>query len=581
MFLLVTLGTAAFLIAFILISRIFGRKVPLLPYRLALIILVSLICGWIFWLIRPAVGFRFPALWIWTGIILVTGALFCTRDENDYGLFIPFGVFLLALLVFSVYSGKMTQAGRYRDLLAGHITQTEAIDFTKDIAPIDLNNLRVVDQKLARQRGATLIESIAGLGSQVELGTMNIQNLNGEFDIITGAGASRRLKFDNELVWAGVLYPSGPFREKTTPGYVIVSALDAGRAFFVTAVGGEKLAVKYSTGHYFGNNLVRHLRSNGYLTRGIADYTFELSDQGKPYYAVTLFQKQIGWNAPEAVGVVTVDVQSGEIKEYTIDDAPAFVDRIQPEAFIEKQLNYYGRFVHGWLNSWLKKKDVQSKTAGTSLVYSDGQAYFYSGMQSAGSDRGTSGFVLVNTRTKETRLYRISGITEDRAGEALENAKGVKEAGYTSTPAILYNIGGRAVYFATLKGSDGLVKMYGFISISNEQILGVGTSVREALRAFETALINAGDPLSLDSVVQETAVEAVVSAVARETLSGMTYYYLMLEGYAGMEFLGSSDTFKELKWTRPGDKVEIVYPQGSRETVTIRAFNNKAVDLIP
>ena len=349
--------------------------------------------------------------------------------------------------------------------------------------------------------------------------------------------------------------------------------------FFITSVNGETLSVNYSTGHYFGHNLQRYLRANGYMTKGITDYTFELSDDGKPYYVVTLFEKMIGWKGPDATGVVVVDVQSGEINEYSIDDAPGFIDRIQPEVFITNQLNDWGKLVHGWFNGWIKQKDVLTKTSGTSLVYSGGEAYFYSGIQSAGSDRGTTGFVLLNTRTKETKMYRISGIAEDRAGEALENAKGVKEAGYSATSAILYNIGSRPVYFATLKGADGLVKMYGFISLKNEQVLGVGTTVREALRAFETALINSNEALSIDSAVSEEQVEATVSAVAQETISGMTYYYLMLEGYPSNEFLGSSDSFRELKWTRPGDSVRLTFPKGDSLTVSIRQFDNLLIDL--
>ena len=176
-------------------------------------------------------------------------------------------------------------------------------------------------------------------------------------------------------------------------------------------------------------------------------------------------------------------------------------------------------------------------------------------------------------------MYRISGISEDRAAEALENAKGVREAGYSSTSPILYNIGSRPVYFATLKGSDGLVKMYGFISLKNEQILGVGTTVKDALRAFETSLINSGDSETLDSSVSLTRLRAVVSAVAKETISGMTYYFLLLDGYPGIEFSGSSDSFRELKWTEAGDTVELVYPEGGQKSVSIREFDNTGLAL--
>ena len=579
MFLIVTAATAAVLFIFLFIAKARLGITGIFPLRIIIILLVSLLTGWILWLTRPAVGFNYPALWIWLAAALLTGALLSIGKGFDIVMFSPFFIVIASVLILSVINGRVVRSAEYRNLMGDSITDTESIDFTSDVEAIDLDNLRVVDQELARQRGGTLIESIPGLGSQVELGTMNIQNLNGTFSIITGGGENKTLSFNNELVWAGVLHPSGAFKERATPGYIIVSALDAGRAFFITSVNGEDLSIGYSTGHFFAHNLQRHLRKNGYITKGITDFTFELSDDGRPYYVVTLFEKKIGWRGSDATGVVVVDVQSGEIAEYAIDEAPAFIDRIQPEAFITRQLNDWGKLVHGWFNSWIKQKDVLTKTSGTSLVYSGGDAYFYSGIQSAGSDRGTTGFVLLNTRTKKTRMYQISGIAEDRAGEALENAKGVKEAGYSATAAILYNIGSRPVYFSTLKGADGLVKMYGFISLKNEQILGVGTTVREALRAFETALINSNESLSLDSSITEERIEAVVSAVVQETISGMTYYYLMLEGVPSKEFLGSSDSFRELKWTKPGDTVKLTYPKGDSSTVSIRLFDNLLIGL--
>ncbi len=579
MFFITLSASFAVLAVFYFISAIGKQKsTATAVLNLVLILITAAVTAWIFWLARPAVGFRYPALWLWALSMTAVGPFFAGRRINIF-YFLPLTAVALAAVVMLFAGGKIIRSKDYYSLMNNKITDTESLDFNADVEPVDLSKLRLVDQQLAGQRGSTLIESISGLGSQVELGRMSIQNLNGSFDIVTGEGETRTLSFDNELVWVGVLHPSGAFKEKTTPGYIIVSSQDASRAFFVTALNGKKLEINYSTGHYFGNNLQRYLRANGYMMKGITDYTFELKNDGRPFYIVTLYDKTIGWNGPEASGIVAVDVQTGEITEYSIDEAPAFIDRIQPELFINRQLNYWGAFTHGWLNSWIKQKDVLKKTEGTSLVYSGGEAYFYSGMQSAGSDRGTTGFVLVNTRTKDTRFYRISGITEDRAGEALENAKGVKEAGYSATPAILYNIGSRPVYFCTLKGADGLVKMYGFISLKNEQILGVGTTVREALRAFETALINSSDSLSIDSSVSETIMETVVSDITSETISGMTYYYILFQDYPETEFLGSSDTFRELKWTKPGDMVRITFPEGEQKTVSLRDFDNLRLGL--
>ena len=49
------------------------------------------------------------------------------------------------------------------------------------------------------------------------------------------------------------------------------------------------------------------------------------------------------------VGVVIVDPQTGVTKEYSIENTPTWVDRIQPEKFIETQLNDWGQYVNGLL----------------------------------------------------------------------------------------------------------------------------------------------------------------------------------------------------------------------------------------
>ena len=89
---------------------------------------------------------------------------------------------------------------------------------------------------------------------------------------------------------------------------------------------------------------------NGYCTTGLTDYTFEIDDKGKPFWVVTKFEKKIGFSGNDAVGVVVVDAQTGEFREYSIANTPKWVDRIQPIDFVEEQLNDWGDYVHGYWN---------------------------------------------------------------------------------------------------------------------------------------------------------------------------------------------------------------------------------------
>jgi hypothetical protein len=89
------------------------------------------------------------------------------------------------------------------------------------------------------------------------------------------------------------------------------------------------------------------------------------------------------------------------MRSYTIAKTPKWVDRIQPLEFIEDQLNDWGEYVHGYWN--FSNADKLQITEGLTLVYGkDSKSYWYTGLTSVGKDESAVGFVLVDTRTKET-----------------------------------------------------------------------------------------------------------------------------------------------------------------------------------
>lgn len=80
------------------------------------------------------------------------------------------------------------------------------------------------------------------------------------------------------------------------------------------------------------------------------------------------------------------------------------------------------------------------------------------GLTSVAADESNIGFVLVNSRTKESKRYNISTATE---WSAMESAQGsVQEKGYISTFPLLFNMENKPVYQLSLKDDAGLIKMY-------------------------------------------------------------------------------------------------------------------------
>ncbi|MFA5318414.1 MAG: hypothetical protein WC323_03005 [Patescibacteria group bacterium] len=307
----------------------------------------------------------------------------------------------------------------------------------------------------------------------------------------------------------------------------------------------------------------------------MTDWTFEIDESGRPYYVVTRYEKRVGYFGDDPAGVVVLDVQNGDIQDYRVDEAPSWIDRIQPENIITQQLDDWGMFVHGWWNP--SQKDRLKTTPGMSLVYGNtGDSYWYTGMTSVGADESTVGFVLVNTRTKEAKFYSQAGATETAAMRSAEGA--VQEKGYGATFPIMYNVSGLPTYFTTLKDEAGLVKLMAFVSVESYSLVGIGENVQASLQTYRRAVNSRGNAVALDGAVACYEAKGVVERLATEVKSGNTYYYLVIAGYPQKQFVGSSDISPELVNTRLGDEISMVFEDGGSASIYISRFDNFALD---
>ena len=99
-----------------------------------------------------------------------------------------FGILGFMLIFQLFFTAKIFRAGSYRNLL-GNVTTDNV--FSKDIAPIAIDKIRVVDEQLANLLGEKVIGQQASLGSKAHLGRFTIQ------------------KIKNQLYWVAPLLHSG------------------------------------------------------------------------------------------------------------------------------------------------------------------------------------------------------------------------------------------------------------------------------------------------------------------------------------------------------------------------------------
>jgi len=475
-----------------------------------------------------------------------------------------FGLSFLVIIPFFTTPIWMGHSKEYRVLLSDNNVDESGV-FANDVDYIDTSQVRLVDQSLAVKLAETKLGEDPGLGSRVKIGHMRIQSVNGK------------------LYWVGPLEWSGFFKwffgDSGTPGYVAVSAFNQRDVRLIQKLNDNRINLELGEGAFFGDYIMRYIWDKGYATVPFTDPTFEVDDNWKPYWVITKYKRGVGYSGNIATGVIIVDPQTRKITDYTIDDAPDWVDRIQPEDFIAAQIDYWGELVHGFWSNF-ENKDKLKHTPGISLVYgSDGRAKWYTGIQSTGSDQGTTGFMLVDTRTGKAKYYKQSGITEEACKRNILGLVAEKP-GWSVTNCILYNVGGHPTYIAIIKDADGNPKQIGMASVINRDVVVSNPQIQGALRAFRSELRGKGNIAGVDNKVKQLITKGIVVRFGIEVLEGNTYYYLVLDSEPNKVFLATTNLNSyELPITKIGDLVKVYYDDSGRSISDMTNFDNMNITL--
>ena len=521
----------------------------------------------LFYINLPVINYGFTGFAIILLLLVILGIVFSlglivlqktkqvkiVNRPNKF-LYVLIGVLLVYCIVLPfVTSLKVFRSDSFQKLI-GKVNNGQKI--TNHIAPISIDKIRVVDEELAHLLGEKILGSQPALGSQVELGDFCIQKVN-----------------DN-LYWVAPLLHSGFLKwlnnQDGTAGYVMVSATNERDVKLVQHVNGTAIKIRYQPSAYFGSDLHRHAYFNGNATVGLTDFSFEIDDTGKPFWVITKYVKKIGFSGKEATGVIVVDAQSGVINEYSIAETPKWVDRIQPLDLIEDQLNDWGEYVHGYWN--FANQDKLQITEGLTLVYGENnKSYWYTGLTSVGKDESAVGFVLVDTRNKETTFYKQSGATEYAAQSSAQGK--VQEKGYKASLPIPYNINNIPTYVMTLKDAGGLVKMFAMVAISDYTIVGVGNTMRETLTSFKNVYNMADNKINPNSVSNKKSLKSIVTRIQNDVKNGNSFYYFKVKDYPNI-FVGSSQRSYQLPMTMVGDSIKISFDIDLEEVIDVSSFEN-------
>lgn len=463
-------------------------------------------------------------------------------------------VFIIAIqFLGNIIGHPIFHSGAYSKLIT-----VEDGDFTTDVAELSMNQIPVVDKDSAQRLGNRKLGEMSDLVSQFEIMDMYTQiNYQGTPYRVTP------LQYGDVIKWFAN-------RSQGLPAYVMVNMVTQ-----ETSLKRLDEGMKYSPSEYFFRNLNRHLRfAHPTLIFDFDDISFEINEEGTPYWVAPVISYRIGlWSGKDVSGVVLVNAITGEDSYYKLEDIPTWVDQVFISSLIINQLDYYGMYQNGFLNSMFGQKGVRQTTEGYNYIAIEDDVYLYTGVTSVTSDESNIGFMLVNLRTKDAKYYTVPGATEE---SAKASARGqVQQMNYTATFPLLLNISDRPTYFMSLKDAAGLVKMYAFVDVEQYQVVGTGTTVKAAMANYETALgIESGEiePGYTDNtenqetpgtdetepLVPEATATGTISAVSSAVVNGNTRYYFLLDDEDNI-YTAPISLDPRLPFLKAGDHVAFEY----------------------
>lgn len=454
---------------------------------------------------------------------------------------IPFLVLvalIAAIIIGGLTSWVVIRAGNYSKLLS-----IKDGDFASEVEEISYNQIPMLDEDSAARLGSRKLGELADMVSQFEILPSYTQiNYQGRPVRVTSLAYGDLVKWFTN-------------RSAGLPAYLIIDMVTQ-EAEVVRLDEG----MKYTTAEHFGRYLPRHLRFH-YPTYMFADPVFEINEEGEPYWVCPRMVKTIGlFGGTDIQGAVLVNAVTGESQYY--EEVPNWVDHVYDANLIMEQYDYYGMYHNGFINSIFGQRDVTHTTEGYNYIAIGDDVYMYTGVTSVTSDQSNIGFILSNQRTKETHFYSVAGATEASAQASAMSQ--VQQMRYVATFPLLLNIADQPTYFMSLKGEDGLVKMYAMVNVQQYNIVETGSTVAECEANYRRALadsglISDGDAEAVPSDQEE--ISGAIAEIRTAVLDGNSYYFLRLEGQDTFYAVNAAENPLAVI-LNAGDQVTIAYTAG-------------------
>lgn len=447
---------------------------------------------------------------------------------------------LVIMGIGSLVSSTFFNANAYSNL----ISVPEA-NFAEDMPETKVvSNIALMDTDTAIKMGNRTLGALSNVVSQYE-----ISNNYRQINYNKAPQKISTLEYADFFKWSAN-------RNSGIPGYVMVDPVNVTDAKYIEL---EK-PIKYTNSGFFGDDLMRKLRFS-YPTKIFGNCSFEIDDEGNPYYIVACMKPRIAmFGALDVNEVIIFDPVSGSSTIHSLADVPSWVDNVFTGVLASQKYDWYGTLKNGYWNSIIGNKDCKVTTDDYGYIVIEDDVWFFTGVTSVVSDESNIGFIISNARTGEYKFYQVTGAEEY---SAMSSAQGqVQEKGYIASFPSLINVSGEATYIMVLKDSAGLVKLYALVNVENYGIVATGSTQTEAKEEY-LKLLKQNELIDEVPEQEEPEVSDVLDAtiqiadISVYTVSGESVFYIAsTDGQIYKQRLCDNEM---LIFIKKGDTINIKY----------------------
>ena len=465
-----------------------------------------------------------------------------SREQNRWGTICKASILALIFVVVFPSAATLVTSRIFHAKAFSQRIEPKDVDFS-EVPQVDFKKTPIIDRDSSIRLGDKVMGNMTEWVSQFDV--------SNEYTQISYKDSVYRV---TPLTYNGFIKY---FKNKSggVPAYITVDST-SGKTQLVKLKDLGLDGMKYVPSAYFNNNLSRHLRFQ-YPTEIFGEPSFEIDEEGKPWYICTTYTYSGVGNKKRVSGAVFLDPITGDSTKYDTKHIPSWADRIYPESLVVEELDDNGSLKKGFWNSQFGQSGVIVTSEGYNYLEKNGDIWLYSGLTSANADESNLGFVLVNLRTHEAMKIATAGANEKSAMKSAQSE--VKNYGYQSTFPLLINIKGNPVYLMSLK-DNGLIKMYATVSaVDYQKVATVYTDEGlDALFKKTLNLLGSGseDTISKDSL--KTA-DITVAGVEKVNVDGNTMYYIQSEK-GDIYKIGFTTKYEnQLVFLKNGAKLKISY----------------------